>query len=384
MSQNLWRTCAAALLAACVAVGIYGMQGVSGQESGASKIKAFGPAQVISGKPRERGLAYGKLHRDGIRRFLDQEIYRPFLGKPASKKEMHQYAAACAEVMREVCPVIAQELEGMAQGSGVSSEEAVLISLHEELFHRVALPGAGHCTAVAVGPAESGNGHAYVGQTWDWMETVAGWASVVEWRRDEGPSVLAYGFPGMWAGAGVNSSGLALCWTSADLGKKSQSPRVGVPSYALLIHLLYQDDLESAVREAERNKHAGWFTFVLGDAKGNLVNIEGSPKRIVVERAKDRLARVDYGSRQMTGTPEGQKVKLHARCEKMYDHLRGTTGKNDLRRLQEYFELPKWGISGGKGTIDMMVFDTTDKVAYVSRGPSYGVAWREIRFSEGK
>src|SRR5262249_38144853 len=172
--------------------------------------------------------------------------------------------------------------------------------------------------------------------------------------------------PGLWAGAGLNSSGLAVCWTSADLGDKALGARVGVPSYVLLAHLLYQKDLEAALREARRGRHAGWFTFVLGDGEGNLVNVEGSPKGLAVGRGKGGLVRVGFGTRQMSGTPPGREVKLHPRCAKMYDLLGGSAGKNGLRSLQSYFEDPRCAISVGKATIDMMVFDTTTRTAHLS------------------
>jgi hypothetical protein len=216
------------------------------------------------------------------------------------------------------------------------------------------------------------------------MQSVAGKSRVVEWRRPEGVSVLAYGFPGMPMGAGVSSEGIALCWTSAALGDKKQSPRVGIPSYALIAHLLAQKDMDVVIREAQKSKHAGWFTFVVGDGKGQLVNIEGSPKGVVVERAKDQLARVDFGSREMTGAKPGERVPLHARCEKMYNLLRDSHGKNDLARMQEYFADPSYKINAGKGTIDMMVFDSTARAAYVSRGTSYHLGWRKFEFGGAK
>jgi hypothetical protein len=64
----------------------------------------------------------------------------------------------------------------------------------------------------------------------------------------------------------------------------------------------------------------------------------------------------------------------------MYDLLRESEGKNDLSRLQHYFADPKYKINSGKGTIDMMVFDTTARTAYLSRGSSYKVWWREFVF----
>ncbi len=342
--------------------------------------REFPPASVLEGKPRDRGLAYGKQFREAIRDFLQKQIDAPFIGQPSTKEQMLRYASACGEVVRFECPMVAEEFQGIADGAGLTFDEVVLINLHEEFYHRTDLPKHGHCTAVAVAPPDTGNKHTYVGETWDWMQSVAGKSRVTEWRRTEGVSVLAYGFPGMPMGAGMNAEGIALCWTSADLGTKGKSPRVGIPSYMLIAHLLAQKDLDSVIREARKNKHAGWFTFVVADGNGRLVNIEGSPERVVVEQADDRLARVLYGSREMTGVKPQDPVVFEGRCQTMYDLLRESQGKNDLSRLQDYLADPKYKINMGKGTIDMMVFDTTARTAYLSRGSSYNVSWRAFVF----
>jgi hypothetical protein len=335
---------------------------------------------TIAGKPRERGKQYGKQFADDIRKFLDQEIHKPFIGKPATNEEMLRYAGACGQEVKKYSPVIHEELEGMAEGSGLRLEDLVLITLHEELYHKGALPKVPHCTAVGVGPPDSSGG-GLVGQTWDWMESVFGMSSMLHWKRPEGPSLLSYAFPGLWCGAGLNSAGLALCWTSADLGTKALGARVGIPSYVLLTHLLYQESLDEAEKEAKRAVNAGWFTFVMGDARGNLLNIEGSPKEVATESAKGRMYRVGFGSRKMTGTPDDRPVKFHARCQAVDKLIAGSAGKVDRRAMQRWFEDLKAGIAVGKPTIDMMVFDTTAREAHVSRGPSYGVNWQSFGFS---
>jgi hypothetical protein len=338
---------------------------------------------VFEGTARERGQAYGERYRTEIREFLDHEIYGAFVGQPASKSELLAYAAACRQVVRDECPIAAEEFHGIATGAGLTFDEVTLINLHEELYHRTGLPH-GHCTAVAVAPPDTGNNRTYVGQTWDWMESVAGKSRVSEWRRTDGVSVLAYGYPGMPIGAGVNSAGIALCWTSAALGTDSQTPRIGVPSYILIAEILAQRDLDSVIRLVEKNKHAGWFTFVIADGEGNLLNIEGSPDRVVVERHDERFARVLYGSAEMTATSPGQRGPLHARCQTMYDLLEKSAGKNDLACLQDYFSDPVHSINMGPATIDMMVFDTTARRAYLSRGSSYKLGWREFGFGVQK
>ena len=187
----------------------------------------------IAGAPRARGVAYGQQFREGVRAFLEKEVYGVFAGKPMSRPEMTRYAAECREELAGYSPEVAAELDGMAEGAGITGEEAVLLSLHEELTH-AKMRAPGHCTAFAIGAPRTSGGGAFVGQTWDWMESVAGLSSMLDWKRAEGPSVLAYGFPGLPCGAGINSAGIALCWTSAALdasaarrsrGIRRKSPR---------------------------------------------------------------------------------------------------------------------------------------------------------------
>src|SRR5262245_6268248 len=145
---------------------------------------------VIGGKPRERGRQYGDKFKDAIRLFLEREIYATFVNKPASKDEMYRYADRCGQVVKRHTPIIFEELEGMAEGAGLRVEEALLLSLHEELFHRQPLPGPGHCMVLAAGPPDTSDGNAYVGQTWDWMASVHGLSNMLRWERPEGPSLL--------------------------------------------------------------------------------------------------------------------------------------------------------------------------------------------------
>jgi isopenicillin-N N-acyltransferase-like protein len=350
-------------------------------------VKPFEPPVVIAGTARARGQAYGKRFREGIHDFLNREIYTALVGKPSSKEEMLAYAADCAVVVREMCPMIAEELAGIAEGAGLEFNEVVLIQLHEEVYHRTPLPKHGHCTAVAVGPTDSTEKHAFVGQTWDWMTTMAGKSQLTEWRRGvDGADVLAYSYPGLPFGAGMNSHGIAFCWTSAALKLKNQSPRVGLPSYVLIAHLLNQKDVDSLVREAKRDKQAGWFTFVFNDSQGNIVNIEGSPAGVVVEQSSGRMVRAEYGTtnKRAEMTAALPSWKPPPRCAALDKLLESSAGRNGRATLQEYLQDPKHGISfAGRPknqSIDVILFDTTAKRAYVTRGPDYGIEWREFGF----
>jgi isopenicillin-N N-acyltransferase like protein len=335
---------------------------------------------VIAGKPRERGRLYGGKFKDSMHTFLEKEIYGTFTGKPSSRAEMLRYADRCSRAIKDYAPLIMDEMEGMAEGAGLRLEEIVLLNLHEELYHRSPLPPPEHCTAIAAGPPDTHDGRTYVGQNWDWMESVYGLSSVLLWRRPEGPSVLAYSYPGLWVGAGLNAAGIALCWTSTQ-GLGIKAPRIGIPSYVLIAQMLYQDSLKAALAEAQRATQAGWFTFVLADGEGQLANVEGSPDTLVVETSKGHLARVYYGTRAMTGTPRDQPITYHPQCRRMLDLLAAARGKLDRPTLQGFFGDHESTICKHNGTLDSMLFDCTARKAYVSRGPGCSGRWREFGFA---
>ena len=157
-----------------------------------------------------------------------------------------------------------------------------------------------HCTAVAAGPPDTRDGHTYIAQSWDWMERLYGMSSLLLWRRTEGPSLLTCSYPGLWFGAGMNSAGSALVWTSAENIMRIPGPRVGIPTYVLIAQMLYQDSLEGAIEEAHRAKHAGWFAIMLADAKGRIAKVEGAPGELAIERVRGSLVGVYYCTRQMT------------------------------------------------------------------------------------
>lgn len=334
------------------------------------------PLTVISGKPRERGRAYGKQFKAAITAFLDKEIVRAF-AKPTgpTRDHMLRYAGACAKEIKAFSPTIHDEMEGMAEGSGLRLEELTLITLHEELWHRGVLPKVPHCTAVAVGPTVGAAGDTFIGQTWDWMESVRETSRMLLWKRPEGVDLLAYAYPGLWAGAGMNAAGVSLVWTSAGSG----GPRVGVPSYVLIAEMLYQDSLKKALDVARRAKHAGYFTFVLADGEGRLANVEGSPKDVTVEEATGRMVRHNYGSRKMTGTPADKDAPLNGRCKRVKDILDGHRAPASQDALRDVFADKEVG----KAAIDVMIFNTTKREALLSRGPGDKVRFTRFDFKSG-
>src|SRR5262245_232732 len=144
---------------------------------------------VIAGKPRERGHQYGQKFKQPIQSFFRAQVLDAFVGKAPTREEAFRYAGACAKAVKEYSPVVHEEMEGIAAGSGLTLEEVLLLSLHEELYHKGVLPSVPKCTALAAGPPDTNDGNTYVGQNWDWMGSVYGLSQMLLWKRTEGPSV---------------------------------------------------------------------------------------------------------------------------------------------------------------------------------------------------
>jgi isopenicillin-N N-acyltransferase-like protein len=343
---------------------------------------------MISGTPRERGRQYGQHFKDEIQAFLEKEISKKFIRNPPTRDDLLRYSHQCIAAIESYSPPIMAELQGMAEGSGLSLDEIVLVTLHEEVGKTGTWPKVEHCTALAAGPPDTNDGNTYVGENWDWMRSADGLSSMLLWERSEGPSVLSYSYPGLWIAAGLNSAGIALCWTWGDQ-RGIKGPRVGIPTYVLIAQMLYQETLEAALAEARRATHAGWFTFVLADGEGNLANVEGTPERLVIETAGGHLVRAGFGTRTITDTPPGQSIKYDPKCVRMLDLLAARQGKLDRSTLQSLFADhfgPPPGLicvhdeSFDQSTLDSMLFSCTTGEANIQRGPGCSNRWQTFRF----
>lgn len=348
----------------------------------ADESSPFPPLLTISGSPAERGRTYALRFRQEIEAFLDREIWEAFTNRPASRQEMLAYGEACQPEIRRYCPEVLEEIEGVARAIERPVAEVVLLHAHEELTHNPTLKPNGHCTGLGITKPYTADEKTFLCQTWDWMPSAFGRSRMLLWQRGNGPSVLAYGFPGLPIGAGVNSEGIAFVWNSAN--SPEGRIRTGIPSYTLLTHLLYQPTLDDIVAESRRARNAGLFTFMFANAQGRMVSIEGDGNRIVVEEVSGgAFARhCNLGTRAFTKTPPGLKTPIpDGRCRKIFDLATTTQHPIRIRDLQRFLADPKLGIDHGTLTIDLMIFDCQQKTATISRGQHYGVHWSTVGFA---
>ncbi|HDH99525.1 MAG: hypothetical protein DRQ14_05930 [Candidatus Latescibacterota bacterium] len=227
----------------------------------------------VSGTPYERGTVYGEAIKDMLPRFLKKEFYDRW----CDGEKMRGFGGKCFEAMQRWTPKAAEFVRGFSDATGLSPEELAMVQAHEEFVHGVPEP---HCSVVGAGPTETSTGRVYLGQNWDWRTSMNKFKLLFKQRTERDLRVLTYAFGGLWSCAGMNSAGIALCWTSAyhpEPELKGEA-REGVPTYAIIAEVLEEEKLEDAVELVMSCPNAGWFIFSLASAEGKLAKIEASPE----------------------------------------------------------------------------------------------------------
>lgn len=300
----------------------------------------------VAGSFREVGRQVGEGARDRVVASLDfyRETFEDLAGMTLTDGERLAEAAFLPPA-RAFAPQLVEQLEGLAEGAGVSFTELFLVNCGEELTcppgtearpdeaeppqaeQREARPPevrrADHCTSLAI---MSGGRHVaahnedwYVG---DAENMVLVRATLPGGRQYLSMTCAAYlPFTGMTA-AGTASSANTLYATDYRMH--------GVPNQFIVASLLLCPDLESArglIARADRGRGSN---HLLADVHGRICNVETSATDLAVTEAEGWHAHTNHyvaaKMQRFEGSPwEGSRKRL-ARAS---DLLRAGVGRGD-------------------------------------------------------
>jgi isopenicillin-N N-acyltransferase like protein len=246
------------------------------------------PHVRVTGDPRERGRVYGEQARSRIARSIEayREVFRAYTGWEWD--QVRREAARYEAPIRAFDARYIDEIRGVADGAGVDIEDVLAINVRTEVMFAAKARAAeaakreggngerqGECSAFAVLPEASADGHTLLGQNWDWLLHSFDTVIVLESEQDEGPNFVSVVEAGLLAKTGMNSSGLGVATNALVTDDDRGEP--GVPYHVLLRAFMDCENLSDALSMAQRGVRSSSANYLLAHRDGIAVNIEATP-----------------------------------------------------------------------------------------------------------
>jgi isopenicillin-N N-acyltransferase-like protein len=208
---------------------------------------------------------------------LYEAVFRSYTGLRWS--EVRDRAGAFAAWFDDTDVQLLPELEGIAEGAGVTAEDVLALNVRTEVMFgldaRAGRAAAKECTAIGAAPPATRDGHVFVAQNWDWKPPTRETCVLLAMRPTGRPSFVTLVEAGLLAKAGMNDAGIALA-TNA-LTSSLDRGQAGVPYHAVLRRILSSRTLDEAVSEVRDRARASSANYLLGDRTGRLVDLEVAP-----------------------------------------------------------------------------------------------------------
>jgi len=176
----------------------------------------------LAGSHEAMGHAHGMAHADEIRAYADERVRlagsKFWAGGEIDRAEVLDIARSCLPAHEAHSVDLYSELCGLADGAGITPEEAVVAGGFTDFVDTVrSVVGGTHplevqeddCTAFIVPDARC-DGQGFYGQTWDMHDTATPYVVLLRLQPDDGPAALVFTTTGCLGQLGMNEAGVCV------------------------------------------------------------------------------------------------------------------------------------------------------------------------------
>ena len=358
------------------------------------------PFVDVAGSPPERGRAYGRQAAERIG--VSVSIYEAaFAAAGVSWATVQTRARAYLPRLEAYDAILAEEMAGIAEGAQRPVEDIVALNARTELlFGRGSEVAAKEtledaCTAAAVLPEASANGHMLHGQNWDWLDACVGSAIVLRIDRGEAGRLMTFCEAGVVARAGLSSNGLGLTGNFLDCEQDPAEHAVPIP--LVRRRILESTTLSKAVREVMAAPRSFANTMMVSHAEGEAVTLETTPAEVFWDLPEDEL--LVHANHFRTAPARARVRDLGVerspdslfRERRVAKHLKARHGEITIDDLKAAFDdrfgapravcrSPAPNERGGEhSTVATLLMDVTDGILWVAPAPYASADYREYR-----
>ncbi len=362
------------------------------------------PVVELSGSPTEQGFEHGRLLKTRIDHNI--EVYYERLEREAllSRDKSREMARLYLHAIRDQNQQYYDSIVAIAEGSQRSILDIAMLNVrYELLYYQFGVGGVNSaanpvepdgCTAFALMPSETDNGHLWLGQNWDWIPEVQG--AVLKTTEADGSRTMSFTEAGIAGGKiGVSSRGIGITingMTTLDDDWSTLRKPVHVRCY----EMLRAKSFEGAVNVIAGEPRACTTNFLMAGTPDQVADLEAGPEKLrrlscengrlvhtnnfldpdslgVVEapnpRRKFSVGRCDRMNELLAETPKP--VTIPALQEMLRDHLRWPYGICRHRAPQE--PMQKHYI-----TVTSVIMDLDSKTMLLTDGPPCEGEYQEV------
>jgi len=352
------------------------------------------PSLTVGEDPFARGKAHGAAFAAEVAGNLETYLRRfeaSGLDRPGAMEEAERWGAAMQRQNSEY----AEEMRGLAEGSGQALAAIWLLNARYEVAFTLfgkdaqakekAAAETDGCTTFAVLPEATGDGKTWLGQNWDWLQGVYGRTLVLRIARKDKPSLVCLTEAGIAGGKmGVNEAGIGLVENGLASTHDGRNP-YQKPFHVRCREVLDADRYEDALRPIIDTKRTCSANFVVGDAGGEVIDIETSPDHLTYLWPQDGIiTHSNHFIGQGHGESQMEKVGPNtlyraARLRRLLDRDRGRLGLQSFTAaMSDRFgapnaisRTPDERVSPAKRmmTTGAVLIDLAERVMHVANGP---------------
>lgn len=338
------------------------------------------PFYRFTGSHRAIGQQFGEACAELIHQHRDLALERLQARLNISPEQALEAALRYRPAVLEHAPFLDEEVQGVAEGAGITLVEAYLIQLRAELAsptgEDVAAASDDECTTFAALAEATADGTPLIGQNADLPGFYRDLAVVVELVPDDAPAVLMLTPAGQVSYIGINERGLGVFanYVACD------GWRVGFPRYFLSRLALTHDTVEDAIAAVRGVRRASSRNLIMLDAHGTAADLETTPTRDArLEPRQGLLAHANhYVAESLLDEERATETFLNnsrARHARMWELLEERRGALSVEVMQELMR----DRSCYPDTISRMAGDSdhSDSVTFASviASPTTGEMW---------
>ena len=302
------------------------------------------PVIDLAGSPHQRGLQHGRALRDQIRENVRVYFERYDLSAAMPRAEVLQRADRFRRAIAEQSPDYAEQMRGVAVGSGCSEGEIAALNVRFELLYQrwgEQLQVVDGCTAFAVLPHRSATGAMLTGQNWDWIPRVQ--CAVLRTRRADGPDSVAFTEAGIvGAKIGFNSAGVTLT-VNGLMSLADDWTRLRRPFHVRCDDVLAAGSMHDALAALVSEPRNCSANFLITGAPDSAVSVETAPAVHMELRPEGNSGSVVHSNHfvdcnciGVQEPPNDRRPHSRYRRERLSDQIAGSRAPVTVEQLKRW------------------------------------------------